>query len=72
MNTSHEESTYALIIRSEEKGRIVLNTVLYALLLLSVVYSICEFAIHPVTVPAAAALQCVACETRTVQHRSHI
>jgi hypothetical protein len=53
MNTSHEESTYALIVRSEETGRTVLETILYALFIMSAVVSIWQFAHQPVRVPAA-------------------
>ena len=71
MNTSHE-STYALLVRSEEKGRTALGTVVYTLLFLSVVLSIWQFAqLPPVNVPAAG-LQCIACETRTVVANPHI
>lgn len=47
------ESTYALIVRSEEKSRSVLEVVLYAVLILSAVFSIWQFANQPVVVPAA-------------------
>jgi hypothetical protein len=47
------ESTYALIVRSEEKSRSVLEVVLYAVLILSAVFSIWQFAHQPVVVPAA-------------------
>jgi hypothetical protein len=50
---STEESTYALIVRSEEKSRSVLEVVLYACLILSAVFSIWQFAHQPVVVPAA-------------------
>jgi hypothetical protein len=52
MNTIHE-STYALLVRSEEKSRGVLEVVLYASFILSAVFSIWEFAQQPVMVPAA-------------------
>jgi hypothetical protein len=57
------ESTYALLVRSEEKGRGVLETVLYAILILSAVFSISQFALHSVKVPAAGLEHCIACET---------
>ncbi len=38
------ESTYALLVRSEEKGRGVLETVLYVAFILSAVLLIWEFA----------------------------
>ncbi len=47
------ESTYALIIRSEDKSRSILEVVLYAFFLLSAVVSIWQFAQQPVSVPAA-------------------
>ena len=47
------ESTYALIVRSEEKSRSVLEVVLYAVLILSAVFSIWQFANQPVILPAA-------------------
>jgi hypothetical protein len=56
------ESTYALLMRSEEKSRGVFEAVAYLILILSAVFSIAQFAQHPVRVPAAG-LQCtdVAC-----------
>jgi hypothetical protein len=50
---NHYESTYALLVRSEERSRGVLETVLYASLILSAVFSIWQFAQQPVIVPAA-------------------
>ena len=50
---SNEESTYALIVRSEEKSRTALEVVMYACLAVSVVFSIYQFAHQPVVVPAA-------------------
>jgi hypothetical protein len=62
MNTTHE-STYALLVRSEEKSRGVLEVVLYASFILSAVFSIWEFAQQPVMVPAAGLepARCVTC-----------
>jgi hypothetical protein len=50
----HEESTYALLVRSEEeeKSRGVLETVLYAFFILSAIVSIWQFAQQPVLVSA--------------------
>lgn len=45
------ESTYALIVRSEEKQRNVSETAIYLLLILSAVFSIWRTADQPVTVP---------------------
>jgi hypothetical protein len=49
---SHEESTYALLVRSEEKSRGVLETVLYAFFILSAIVSIWQFAQQPVLLSA--------------------
>ena len=46
------ESTYALLVRSEEKGRGVLEAVLYVAFILSVVLVIWEFAQNPVSIQA--------------------
>ena len=47
------ESTYALLVRSEEKGRGVLEAVLYVAFILSAVLLIWEFAQSSVSIPAA-------------------
>lgn len=54
MNTPHE-STYALIVRydSEDKGRGVLETVLYAFFIFSAALFIWQLTLHPVIIPAA-------------------
>ena len=46
------ESTYALLVRSEEKGRGVLEILVYAVFILSVVFSIWQFAQTPVKLSA--------------------
>ena len=38
------ESAYAMLVRSEEKGRGILEILVYALFTFSVVLSICQFA----------------------------
>jgi hypothetical protein len=53
MNNHHEESTYALLVRSEEKSRTFFETVAYVILVLSAIFSILQFASHPVIVPAS-------------------
>ena len=40
----HEESTYALLIRSEEQKRNVLELTIHPALMLSAVFAICQFA----------------------------
>jgi ribosomal protein L23 len=42
-NTQREESTYALIVRSQEKKRIVAEAVVYGLIVLSALAAIWEF-----------------------------
>jgi hypothetical protein len=45
------ESTYALLIRSEEKNRSRLEMLVYALFILSAVFSIWQFVHQPNTLP---------------------
>ena len=45
------ESTYALLVRSEEKGRTRLETLVYALFILSAIFSIWQFAHQTNTLP---------------------
>ena len=66
------ESTYALLVRSEEKGRGVLEILVYTASILSVVFSIWQFAQTPVTVPAPGTKPCVACHTTTSEFRAGI
>jgi hypothetical protein len=60
MNTPHE-STYALLVRSEEKKRSVLEIVLFAVFILSAVASIVQFAYQPVqnSAPGLEPVSCV-------------
>ena len=46
------ESTYALLVRSEDKKRGVIETIVYALFGLSAVILLWQFVQEPVTVPA--------------------
>ena len=43
-NNKREESTYSLLVRSEEKKRALVETVVYGLVILSAVAAILEFA----------------------------
>jgi hypothetical protein len=61
------ESTYALLVRSEEKGRGVLEILVYAVFVLGVVLSICQFAQAPVKISAPRLEPCVACHATTTQ-----
>src|SRR5580765_1654387 len=59
----HKESTYALLIRSEEKSRNVIEMAICPILLLGAVIAIWQFAQQPVNIPPAGldAGACVAC-----------
>ena len=59
----HEESTYALLIRSEEKSRNVIEMAIYPLLILGAVIAIWQFAQQTVNIPPAGldAGGCVVC-----------
>ena len=46
------ESTYTLLVRSEENDRGVLENVAYFVFILSVVFSLWQAARQPVTIPA--------------------
>ena len=52
LNNNQFESTYALLVRSEEKGRGVLEAVLYVAFILSAIVLIWEFAHSSVSLPA--------------------
>jgi len=58
-NTTTEqfESTYALIVRSEERERGFSEAAVYVLLILSVVFSIWQVALQPVRVPTSILLR---------------
>jgi hypothetical protein len=62
MNTNFE-STYALVVRSQEKRRIALETLVYALFILSVVAMIWQFAQTPVNISAPGLEPGIACHT---------
>ena len=48
---NNNTSTYALLVRSEEKNRTLLETLVYAILILSAVFSIWQFAHQSVAFP---------------------
>jgi hypothetical protein len=48
---NNNTSTYALLVRSEEKNRTLLEAVVYAILILSAVISIWQFAHQSVAFP---------------------
>ena len=53
LEDQHNESTYALLIRSEEKSRNVIEMAICPILILSAVIAIWQFAQQPVNIPAA-------------------
>lgn len=50
-NNEIHESTYALLVRSEEKERSLLETIAYGLFILSAVAAIWQFAQQPINLP---------------------
>ena len=55
------EPTYSLLVRSEEKGRGLLEVAVFVAFILSILFSICQFAQTPLTTPAPGTRPCVAC-----------
>ena len=53
----NNNTTYALLVHSEEKGRSIMETAVYALLGLSAVLSILQFAEQPNRLPATLTTQ---------------
>jgi hypothetical protein len=53
----NNNTTYALLVRSEEKGRGIMETAIYALLGLSAILSILQFAQQPDRLPATLTTQ---------------
>ena len=49
---THTPTTYDLIVQSEDKNRSLLETVIYALFILSAIVSIWQFVVQPVVVPS--------------------
>jgi len=64
------ESTYSLVVRSQEKGRGVLEVAVFVAFILSIVFSIWQFAQTPLTTPAPGTKPCVACHATTSEFRS--
>ena len=69
------ESTYALLIRSEEKNRNLLEVAILPLLMLGPIIAIWQFAKQPVNIPAAGlkGAGCVVCvdEVKTLREARH-
>ena len=50
---NQHESTYALLMRSEEKSRNLLEMAIYPLLIIGAIIAIRQFALQPMTAPPA-------------------
>ena len=53
-NNEVHESTYALLVRSEDRERSIFETIVYGLFILSAVAAIWQFAQQPVNFPVSA------------------
>jgi len=53
----NNDTTYAMLVQSEEKGRSIMETAVYALLGLSVILSILQFAQQPNRLPTTLTTQ---------------
>jgi len=75
LENQRKESTYALLIRSEEKSRNALEVAIYPLLILGPLIAIWQFARQPINIPPAGfnAEGCVACvdELQTLPQVRH-
>jgi hypothetical protein len=49
---NHRESTYALLLRSEERSRNAFEIVIYPLLVIGVIIAICQFMFQAVDLPS--------------------
>ncbi|HEY2568733.1 MAG TPA: hypothetical protein VGI25_05400 [Candidatus Udaeobacter sp.] len=64
----NNDTTYALLVQSEEKGRGIMETAVYALLSLSAILSILQFVQQPNRLPTTLTTQ--ASEVSFVSQRS--
>jgi hypothetical protein len=64
----NNDTTYALLVQSEEKGRSIMETAVYALLGLSVILSIMQFAQPPNRLPVPLTSQVY--QMSAIAHRS--
>jgi hypothetical protein len=53
----NNDTTYAMLVQSEEKGRSIMETAVYALLGLSAILSILQFAQQPERIPSTLTTQ---------------
>jgi hypothetical protein len=70
-NNEVHESTYALLVRSEEKERSLFETIAYGLFILSAVAAIWQFAHQPINLPLATMPE-TASITQTADAAAHI
>lgn len=56
-NRKAADSTYAVLVRSEQEERSAVEGIIYLLFILSAVFSIWQVAHQPITFPADAAMQ---------------
>ena len=49
---THTANTYDLIVESEDKNRTLIETIIYALFILSAIVSIWQFVVQPIVVPS--------------------
>jgi hypothetical protein len=70
-NNEVHESTYALLVRSEEKERSLFETIAYSLFILSAVAAIWQFAHQPINLPLATMPETAAI-TQTADAAAHI
>ena len=75
LEDQHKESTYALLIRSEEKSRNVIEMAICPILILGAVIAIWQFAQQPVNIPSTElkGADCVVCvdEVKTLHEPPH-
>ena len=64
----NNDTTYSMLVQSEEKGRSIMETAVYALLGLSAILSILQFAQQPERLPTTLTTQ--AYETSRTAQRS--
>jgi len=62
MNTK-SESTYTLLVRSQEKGRTALEILVFVLCIFSVVVGIWQFAETPLKTSTPGVAPCIVCDT---------
>jgi len=59
-----------MLVRSKERGRGILEILVFAAVILSIVFSIWQFAETPLKIPALGTDPCVACDATKTQPRA--